>query len=226
MKKLFILLVLIPLLHFGQDSNGCFDKPRKDFICGNITEQILPRLVSVDYEFNTTIEITLKSKLKKERDRNKAEKVIVLINQVLNDSDFWKALEHYDNYQFAKWSKNFNDIWQEISKSQITNSLLNGHPEDSSRLEKYTFDIKVKLYGPTFKTFVESAVAKEVGDGIIYNKRWFYRKNSIETIASNWVHEISHSKGLRHCFNCDENRDYSVPYTINRIFKEVAQKYK
>ena len=33
----------------------------------------------------------------------------------MNDSDFWKALSHYKNYKYSKWSNELNDNWLNIS---------------------------------------------------------------------------------------------------------------
>ena len=225
MMKIILLFLFLPTIIFAQDKNGCPPKPQKNYACGNIKEEILPRLESIDYTWDTQIAVEIQQNFKKQKDIQKAEKVAQLVQLVLNDADFWKALEHYDNYQYAKWSEKLGDTWQPISTKEITNSMLNGHPADTSRAALKTEMFSIRLYGGPFKWPRERAIAK-FENGHIYNKKWFFRSASIEKIGSNWVHEYSHFKGIRHCFNCNEERDYSISYVINRIFIEVAQKYQ
>jgi len=216
----------MPIWAFGQDKNGCPSKSERGYKCGNVKEDILSGLAGIEYSFDANVTVTLDdTKLRKSKDRVKAQKVLKLVNQVLNDADFWKALEHYNRYQFAKWSKKFNDTWTVLEKDKITNAFIHGDPNNSERPSQISIEAKIRLYGSSFQWPGEIARAKEIGDGYIYNKKWFFRDYSIVEIGSNWVHELSHSKGFRHCRKCHKERDYSVPYVINRIFKEVAKKY-
>jgi hypothetical protein len=225
MKNLIFLILSIVFPLFGLTQNGCPERSDRNYKCGNIEESILPRLTDIVFSLETEFEFKLNSTFNRKKDQDRAEEILKLVNQVINDPDFWKALEHYDRYQYSKWSKSLKDNWIDITGKQITNCMINGNPESDVRPKRVSVDLNVKLYGLSFATPFESAVAKEVGDGTIYNKRWFFRKHSKEAIGSNWIHEFAHSQGIRHCFKCNEARDYSIPYVINRIFKEVAQKY-
>lgn len=155
-------------------------------------------------------------------DIDRANKIITLCNQVLNDSDFWNALEHYNNYKYPIFETAQGK--RQISGIQIINALINGNPDDLNRPLEVDINLTIELYGLAFKTLFESAVAKEIGDGKIYNKKWFFKNFPIDEIGSNWIHEFSHTKGLIHCCYCNQERDYSIPYVINRIFSEVAKK--
>ena len=226
MKKILLFLLALPLIVISQDKNGCPSESQNNYKCGKITESILPDYENLEFEFSTKLVLELDHNLKRKKDIQKAQKVIELINKVLNDQDFWKALENYKNYKFTKWSNELNDTWEPINKKEITNSFLNGNPTNNSRPNLKEETIFFKLYGNSFKwPYFETAIAKVEGK-YVCNKKWFFRKDSIKNIASNWVHEFSHLKGIRHCFACNHERDYSIPYVINRIFIEVANKYE
>lgn len=224
MHYLCLLLFCLPLFSLAQDQNGCPNDSDTEYRCGNVQERILPRLDSLSYTWTTQITVQLKHRFKRKKNIQRAEQAAQLVEQVLNDPDFWKAVEHYDRYAFSKWSPQLNDPWQPIAQQEITNALLNGNPSDSSRPAQQTEVFYIQLYGGSNKFFWETAIGRVNGQRID-NKRWFFKKASIRDIASNWVHEWSHIKGLRHCFKCHRERDYSVSYVINRIFLEVAEKY-
>lgn len=224
MKKITLFIIaLISLSIYGQ-KNECPVKKDKNYKCGNIVENVFEGISNNNYQLQTKFNITVNQKFKRKIDRKRAEKIITLVNKVMNDSDFWKALSYYKNYKYSKWSNRLNDDWLNISGEEIVNALINGDPKNKNRPDEINLELEVRLYGLSFATPFETAVAKEE-NGIVYNKRWFFRKDSISNIGSNWVHEIAHSKGIRHCFNCNQERDYSIPYVINRIFKQVAKKY-
>ncbi|HBF21696.1 MAG: hypothetical protein CMI36_14900 [Owenweeksia sp.] len=220
-----ILSVLISLFAIAQNQ-PCPQKNQKGYACGQVEEQILSQLQDTDYEMPTTFKVMVAADFKKETDTERANQVAALCTKVLNDPDFWNALENYGHYRYTLW-KGKEGKERVIEGSQIVNSLINGHPNDSSRPLELVINLNIELYGMGFRfPFFEKALAKEIGDGKIYNKKWFFRKFSIEAIGSNWIHEFSHSQGLSHCYYCDENRDYSIPYVINRIFMEVSSKYQ
>jgi len=223
-KLTLLFVLLLTLLSYAQaQSNACPVKSQKNYCCGEVDERILERLAGIDYTMETHFQTSVAHTFKRKADYDKALKVANLCEQVLNDPDFWKALEYYDRYQYTFWQS--GDHERQISGRQIVNCMLHGTPDDAKPLEELKIYFDVKLYALGFKTPIEKAVAKEVGDGKIYNKKWFFRKESIASIGSNWMHEFAHSKGIKHCFYCSEARDYSIPYVINRIFSEVAQKY-
>jgi hypothetical protein len=201
----------------------CPSKDQKRYSCGNVNENILGTINRKGYEIMSHFNIRLVSHFEKDSDKERATKIVELCNKVLNDKDFWNALENYKGYKYAVF-ENDQGI-QQISGAKIVNCLINSNPMDTSRPLEVDIPLDIELYGMIFKTPFESAVAKEIGDGKIYNKKWFFRGSSILDIGSNWIHEFSHSKGLKHCYYCHEARDYSVPYVINRIFIEVAKKY-
>lgn len=225
MKLLALFFLCLPIVSLAQDQNGCPTDADKNYQCGNIEETILERLDHLDYTWKPKIVVDLQHNFTRSKDIQRAEAVAQLVEQVLNDSDFWKAVEHYDHYTFAKWSLQFTDLWQPIAQQDITNALLNGDPKNDRRATQQTERFIVRLYGRSFKWRWENAIGKVKGNKI-YTKKWFFRKSSIAEIGSNWVHEWSHLKGLRHCRKCHKARDYSVPYVINRIFMEIAQKYQ
>lgn len=223
--RVFLCMILLSSFIQAQNNNDCPSKSDKDYACGNVQEKILAPLEDYVFEIRTNFNVELNTDFRRRKDSIKAQKVLKLVNQVLNDNDFWKTLRHYQNYQYPRWSQKLNDDWTIVSNDQIINAFINKDPDNKSRPDRIDLDIAIKLYGLSFKTFFESAVAKDGGNGKVYNKRWFFRKYSVVDVGSNWVHEIAHSRGFRHCFKCNEERDYSIPYVINRIFKEVAQKY-
>ncbi len=201
----------------------CPTKNQKRYTCGNVDENILETINRKDYDVKSHFNVRLVSHFGKDSDNERAAKIVELCNKVLNDKDFWNAIENYKRYKYAVFENDKGK--QPISGTQIVNCLINGTPGDSSRPLEVDIALDIELYGPIFKTIFESAVGKEIGDGKIYNKKWFFRNSSIDDIGSNWIHEFSHSKGLQHCYYCHEERDYSVPYVINRVFIEVAKKY-
>ncbi|KAA3622140.1 MAG: hypothetical protein DWQ02_26540 [Bacteroidetes bacterium] len=226
MKTLsFIAFFLLPIVSISQNKNGCPPKSVKNHKCGNIQEDFKLDTTSEIYLMETFFEVRLKNKLKKEEDNIIAGRCIDLLNNVINDSDFWNLIYQYKKYEFAKWSQNLNDQWLEIDNKQILNTLVNGNPDNNERPDTVIIEIELNLYGSPIKMPKETVIGKHANGNKIFNKRWFFRNRSTKRIASNWMHEITHSKGLRHCFYCNQQRDYSVPYVINRIFSEVSKKY-
>ena len=224
MKKLLLLLLLfVSAGTLCAQIKDCTDRSQKNYSCGDVEETILNRVLQQEYKMDSKFIVKLVTVFKKEEDQERSQEIATLCTKVLNDASFWNALENYDRYQYAVFEE--NGIKREIAGREIVNCLLNGTPDDNSRPAAVTISLDIALYGLSFKTFFETAVAKEIGDGKIYNKKWFFRSSSIEDIGSNWIHEFSHSKGLKHCYYCNEDRDYSIPYVINRIFVEVAKKY-
>lgn len=222
--SLLILLIFIPLSSIAQNP-PCPKKNQKRYKCSLIKEDILSKLENTNYQMPTKFKIKLVSNFTKKKDIEKVNKVVLICHKVLNDPDFWNALENYGSYKYSVWKQ--KDQSQVVQGVQIINSLINGNPNNSARPAERIISLNLELYGLGFKfPFFEKALAKEIGDGKIYNKKWFFRKYSIAAIGSNWIHEFSHSQGLSHCYYCDKNRDYSIPYVINRIFVEVAKKYQ
>lgn len=224
MKKqaLFAIIILITFQSVGQ-IKPCPDGRQKKYTCGVVEENILDRLPKTNSPIQTVFVAKLTSSFKKEKDQLRAEKIVALCNKVLNDPDFWHAIEYYDNYKYAVYQSKSGP--RKIAGVEIINCLINGAPDNKTRPERMEVPFDIKLYGASFKFPFESAVAKEIGDGKIYNKRWFFRHSGMDEVGSNWMHEFSHSKDLIHCYYCHEERDYSIPYVINRIFVEVAKKY-
>lgn len=223
MIKYFSFTVLFFFSSLSAQIMNCPTKNQKGYSCGNVNEKILETIDRKDYEIKSHFNVRIVSKFAKDSDNQRASKIVELCNKVLNDKDFWNALENYKGYKYAVFENERGK--QQISGVQIVNCLINGNPEDTSRPLEVDVPLDIELYGASFKTPFESALAKEIGDGKIYNKKWFFRGSSIDHIGSNWIHEFSHRQGLKHCYYCHEERDYSVPYVINRIFTEVAKKY-
>lgn len=222
-KHYFLIVTFFTSLGLSAQTLDCPTKNQKGYTCGYVKENILETINRESFEITTHFNLKLVSQFAKVSDNERAGKILELCQKVLNDNDFWNALENYRGYKYAVHSNDKGK--RQISSIEIVNCLINGNPDDTTRpLENY-IQLDIKLYGASFKTPFETAVAKEIGDGKIYNKKWFFRGASIEEIGSNWIHEFSHSKGLSHCYYCHEERDYSVPYVINRIFVEVARKY-
>ncbi len=227
MKTLITTLTILLLLNtnniFAQNTVHP-DRNKKKYHCGQVQENILKNLDNANYQMPTKFKIKLKANFSKKRDIEKAKKVVELCNKVLNDVDFWNALENYKSYRHTVWK--CSNKQQVVSGKQIVNCLINAYPNDYARPQEMLVEINLDLYGLGFKfPFIEKALAKEVGDGKIYNKKWFFREYPIEEIGSNWIHEFSHIQGIYHRYDCSEERDYSIPYVINRIFVEVAKKY-
>lgn len=222
-KNLCLIITLFVCFSLYGQIMDCPANNQKGYKCGNVEEKILETIARNDYEMKSHFIVRLLNPLRKDSDNERAAKIIELCNKVLNDKDFWNALENYKGYKYAVFENNSGK--RSISGVQIINSLINGSPDDPSRPSKVDIPVDLELYGASFRMPFETALAKEIGDGKIYNKRWFFRGSSIDYIGSNWIHEFSHSKGLKHCYYCHEERDYSIPYVINRIFVEVAKKY-
>ena len=222
-KQVYLVLIFFVSCRLSAQIVDCPTKDQRDYSCGNVHENVMNGINREGYEIKSHFNIYLKKPFARQNDNDIAVKVIALCNQVLNDPDFWNALEHYSNYKYAVFESANGK--QQIAGIQIVNCLINGSPDDNVRPLMVDIPLEVELYGPFIKTFFESAVAKEVGDGKIYNKRWFFRGASYQDIGSNWIHEFAHIKGLKHCYYCSIERDFSIPYVINRIFSEVAKKY-
>jgi len=213
MKKLFIYLLIFASFSVFSQKNGCPSKSQKNYSCGNISEDVFENILEVDYEMPTKFNVSVNHNFKRKKDILRAKEINELVSKVLNDNDFWKALRYYNNYRFSKWSKNLNDDWEVIRDKEIVNTLINGNPKNDDRPKNINLVIDLELYGWSFRKPFETSVGRE-GNGVVYNKKWFFRKDTLDNIGSNWIHEIAHSKGLRHCFECNEERDYSIPYVI------------
>lgn len=224
-RMVTIFFIAIVSFSVAAQREGCPEKDQKNYACGNVEERIIENLPDRSFEWNTTVSIQLKHSLKKSKQKRKAKQVLALVDSVLNDADFWRALRDYPDYRFAKWSEKLDTTWRELKGEEIIQAMLNKDPWNSSVPKQLNLNVTLKLYGPAIKTPFETAIGKDGGNGTIMNKRWFFRGSSIIAIGSNWAHEIAHGRGFRHCSVCHEERDYSVPYVVNRIFREIAERY-
>ena len=105
-----------------------------------------------------------------------------------------------------------------FTNEEIYQKILDG-AERLNKINNNALDIEVEMYYEDTST-----VGYTFGSSPrIYANTKFYNSYSAQTITGNLTHEWLHKLGFTHASTYSTSRDYSVPYAVGKIMREIAQ---
>lgn len=145
----------------------------------------------------------------------KFDRAVEMIKKVVATEKFRKAvLNHTYN-----GSKTFVSNGG-YSNAQIYQKILDAS-EKLFPAKNNAMDMEVELYYAN-----NNVVGYTMGSSKrIWVNSKFFGSNSIPSVAANLMHEWLHKVGFGHAVNYSVSRDYSVPYAIGRLIKNMGQQY-
>jgi hypothetical protein len=106
-----------------------------------------------------------------------------------------------------------------LTNSQIYYKILNGI-EGWNGSNDNEMDLRIKTYYENSNTVGYTSTTSSF---ININTK-FLNSYSISETAKTMIHEWLHKLGFKHAVNYSYSRDFSVPYGVGRIVKELATK--
>lgn len=104
-----------------------------------------------------------------------------------------------------------------FTNEEIYQKILDG-AERLNKISNNAMDIEVEMYYEDTST-----VGYTFGSTPrIYANTKFYNSYSAQTITGNLTHEWLHKLGFTHASTYSPSRDYSVPYAVGKIMREMA----
>lgn len=107
-----------------------------------------------------------------------------------------------------------------LTNTQIYYKILNG-AEKLLPTADNEMDLKIKTYYESSSTVGYTSTSSLY---INMNTKFLNNYTVAET-AKTMTHEWLHKLGFHHAVSYSTSRDYSVPYGVGRIMKELAAKY-
>lgn len=147
--------------------------------------------------------------------RDKIDRAETKIRNVIRSEEFrLRVLNH--TYGGVK---RFVDN-QGLTNSQIYYRILKG-AEKLSPAEDNEMDLKIKTYYENSSTVGYTSTSST----FINMNTKFLNSYTVAETAKTMVHEWLHKLGFSHAAFYSTSRDYSVPYGVGRIIKELVPKY-
>ena len=142
-----------------------------------------------------------------------------LINVVVNSEDFKNAVLNFSYSGAKEFVQNLD-----MTNSQIYSYLMLGaekYPAQTSVDHVMNFDLE--LY--TSNWFGRNTLGyTDITTKTIHMNTRFYDRAEPYEIAMNMVHEWTHKMGFDHDKQRTDRRDYSVPYGVGYIVRDLASK--
>jgi hypothetical protein len=149
----------------------------------------------------------------------KLEQAEKLINIVMNSDEFKNAVLNFSYNGVPGFVQNLG-----MTNQEIYDYLMQGaerYPAQTEADHKMNFDIE--LY--TSSWFGRGTLGyTDTSTKTIHINTRFYDKTEANGIAMNMVHEWTHKMGFDHDQNRTARRDYSVPYGVGYIVRDLAAK--
>lgn len=148
-------------------------------------------------------------------DEEKVGKAIEIIKKVIQSQEFKiKVFSH--TYQGVR---KFHDT--KLTNEQVYAKLLAGM-EDLKKEEDHEMDLDLQLYYSSKNTV---GYTYPSGLRIWMNTKYFDAYTPAQ-VAGNVFHEWTHKLGFEHAFKYSSSRDYSVPYALGKLMRELGKKYE
>jgi hypothetical protein len=143
----------------------------------------------------------------------KMENALKLLTQIINGEEFkQKVLNHTYNGQ-KTFVKN-----KDFSNQKILESIMDGSEEQFIG-KNNTLDLRINLYYS-----IRNTVGYTYTDKLdIFVNEKFFDIYKLSSVAANIMHEWLHKLGYDHSRNYTQTRNYSVPYAIGNIVKEIGE---
>lgn len=168
----------------------------------------------------TTIKIKKLYKFKKKRMVKKANRVVALMNVVINSQEFEDGVKNY-KYLDTRYRLDPKDEYRSIETGEeILEILRKGQEQGSQSGNDYEWNLEIKL--GRFKRVVGTRLGN-----LITTQNWLLKKDDNDPkVTSHWFHEYAHVLGFHHDRKVTDIRPHSVPYALNTIVEDVIEKLK
>lgn len=165
-------------------------------------------LPTAAYTFDTNIEFLNTNATQQE----KFDQAIEIIKKVVATEEFRKqVINHTYN-----GSKTYVDNGG-YSNEEVYQMILEG-AEKLRPTKNNTMDMEVELYYAATSTvgYTYPNVTK------IWVNTKYFNSNPVTSVAANLMHEWMHKLGFKHATSYSVSRDYSVPYAVGRMIKNIG----
>ena len=149
-------------------------------------------------------------------EEEKVYKAIDIIKAVIGSKEF---KERVLNFEY-NGKKEFVDN-QGLTNIEIYQKLLDGRESLSPELD-HQMDLELELYF-SYRNTVGYTYPEELK---IWMNKKFFRVYTPAEVAGNLFHEWTHKLGFAHSFRYNKARDYSVPYGLGYLIRELGKKYE
>lgn len=149
-------------------------------------------------------------------EEEKVYKAIDIIKAVIGSKEF---KERVLNFEY-NGKKEFVDN-QGLTNIEIYQKLLDGRESLSPELD-HQMDLELELYF-SYRNTVGYTYPEELK---IWMNKKFFRVYTPAEVAGNLFHEWTHKLGFSHSFRYNKARDYSVPYGLGYLIRELGKKYE
>lgn len=149
-------------------------------------------------------------------DKERAEQIVPMMEYAINSEEFKKRIleAEFKDTRF-RTSEGERAI---DSNEEIYRILKAGKERHSDEAEDGEWDLRLKLY----RSLSMDTVGKS-GGGWISTKKRKFRKFSLTSLASHWIHEYCHVLGFHHDFKDTDLRPFSVPYLVDDIAEDILE---
>lgn len=174
-----------------------------------VAEAIVP-VKAYTFDFNVRTDKSLS--------RQKEQKVLDsldLIRQVIASPEFKHRILNHRFQDRRRFHYNMG-----LSNHQIYNKILEG-AEKLQPHKNNQMDLKLEFYSDYDSNVVGYTLPNTMKVWI--NNKYFF-KNSTAKVAANLVHEWLHKLGFHHEKEKSTQRNFSVPYAVGTIVKDIAAK--
>ncbi len=151
-------------------------------------------------------------------DLEKLHQATVMVQEIVNTTEFKDRVINFV-YQNQKTFVQNNGL----SNEQIYSLLMSGakkYPVATPANHVMDFDLelfKPKLFQGNVLGYTSSSTS------LISINQKFYRSSAVYEVAMNLVHEWTHKMGFEHDFNYTARRDYSVPYAVGYMIRDIGK---
>lgn len=152
----------------------------------------------------------------KPQEEEKVNKAIDIIKAIIGSKEF---KERVLNFEYDG-KKQFVDN-QGLTNLQIYQKLLDGSEALSPETD-HEMDLELELYF-SYRNTVGYTYPEELK---IWMNKKFFRVFTPAEVAGNLFHEWTHKLGFAHSFRYNKARDYSVPYGLGYLIRELGKKYE
>lgn len=152
----------------------------------------------------------------KPEDERKVYQAIDIIKAVISSKEFKDRVLNFE----YEGKKQFVDN-DGLSNEEIYQKLLNGSESLSPEMD-HEMDLELELYYSSRNT-VGYTYPEEMK---IWMNKKFFRVYSPTEVAGNLFHEWTHKLGFHHSFRYNKAREYSVPYGLGYLIRELGRKYE
>jgi hypothetical protein len=143
----------------------------------------------------------------------KMENALKLLGEIINSNDFKQRILNHTYLGKKSFKENNN-----FSNQEIYDSILNGSEEQFVG-NNNTLDLRINLYYSS-RNVVGYTYSNKLD---IYVNNKYFSKYELSSVAANVMHEWLHKLGYIHAHYYSNSRNYSVPYAIGDIVRELGQ---